>query len=130
MWRQALRQVLGEQQLCALSAHPRSSGHSPSTFGFSPGSSGSRQCSISVDLRIVPGLNQPQPDCEVEDVIESNRRVRSGLSARDQAGNLPNGGRQPVLESKRFTAVSPIFAVLRNLAESEINPSDEKSELD
>lgn len=47
----------------------------PSTFSFGPGSSGSGQSGICVDLGFVPCLHKSESNCQGEDIIEGNRGV-------------------------------------------------------
>lgn len=45
-------------------------------------------------------------------------------------GDLPDGRREPVLESESFTSVTPEFTILGQLEESEVDPCYEETELD
>jgi hypothetical protein len=43
--------------------------------------------------------------------------------------NIPDGRREPILESECFGSVSPEFTILGQLEESEIDPCYEETEL-
>jgi len=63
-------------------------------------------------------------------VSTSQPKTKTKLKAKEREENIPDGRREPVLESERLGPVTPEFTILGQLEESKVDPCYEETELD
>jgi hypothetical protein len=116
--------------------------HLPSSLGFGPRATWSREHGVRSPRgrRVIPRLNDLEPDSEGVDKVGRFRDIRSeavslGLSDTSSPERVvkrgsPDRRGEPVLERKRLASVPSAQAVLGQLEEPEVDPCDEEAELD